>query len=151
MLRSCFVVRFGFRVAFPPELWPLDSSDLVRALSLGCVPRGQRAPLDADTYALIDQSTRLVQPSLLFPCLSCLATSMCGAESTVDARDCPLAMPCREALSELLAPSCSCVVVLDDCCEHTLAQDFAFFPLLEVLSIVLGEWLKSKMQHVAVF
>ena len=38
------------------------------------------------------------------------------------------------------------VIVLDDCLEHSFCSNcFAFFALLEVLSIILGEWLSSEM------
>ena len=33
--------------------------------ALGCAPLGQRAPLEADTYSLIDRPTRLMDPPSL--------------------------------------------------------------------------------------
>ena len=38
---------------------------------LGCLPRGQRARFDADTYVLIVRLTRLVEPPVLSRVLSC--------------------------------------------------------------------------------
>ena len=50
--RSCSVIRFGLCGALPPKLSRCDSLQLSPA-AFGCVPRGQRELLDADTIALM--------------------------------------------------------------------------------------------------
>ena len=63
---SCF--RFGRRAAVPPKHCSRVRTTLVPAAvaaAYGCVPRGQRAPLDADMLELIDRSACLVKPVLV--------------------------------------------------------------------------------------
>ena len=120
-LRSCFVVHFGLRVFIRrifgvisilerSRLSTLDSPAAVAA-ACGFVTPGQRAPVDADTYVLIDRSTRLGwgggggggRPlfDLLVPVRSCI--------EHVRRRDYgPSARPCHKVLSELLAPELLC-------------------------------------------
>ena len=58
----------------------------------GCLPRGQWAPLDAETYVLVDLSTRLAEYLFVFPVSCCLAastSSVFGHRSRLsDARPC---------------------------------------------------------------
>ena len=127
------------------------------AAAFGCVPRGQRAPLEADMYVVIVPSTCLVEPSLLS---SRVCAVLQQAHSATSPRS-PLTTARREALSDglvvvvraarskLLCLNCfnsAVVVVLHSLLRAPLcSRCFAFFPLLEVLSIVPGEWLTPKM------
>ena len=67
------------------------------AAAFGCVPRGQRALLDADTLELIDRSTCLVEPVsvwslVLLPCLCCSPQQARPAPRPV--ANSPSARPC---------------------------------------------------------
>ena len=84
------------------------------AAAFGCVPRGQRALLDADMLELIDRSTCLVEPvtvGVLCSSRACAApaASTSSAASGRCSRLYPTARPCGKSFApELLTPSCSC-------------------------------------------
>ena len=150
-LRSCFVVRFGIGVAIPPKQWCRLAAV---SAALGCVLGGQQAPLNADTYVLIERSTRLVD--LLCSSRACAVPQQ--ARPTPSPRS-PLATVRRRTLCVMSCPSCSFRAAPSELFQHCrrrrrppqlhrappCSKCFAFFPLVEVLSIVLGEWLTSKM------
>ena len=117
--RSCFDIWVRIRQSLLVRVLSLSFAAVAVAFCLRCVPRGQRAPLGADTYVLIDWSTRLVEPSLLFHACAALHVRrrVHGRRSRLSVGE---ALSYRlSCLSKLLAPSC-CVV--DDCCEHPFAQ-----------------------------
>ena len=82
------------------------------AAAFSCVPRGQRALLDADMLALIDRSTCLVEPVAVGVLCSSRA---CAPQQARPRRvlsllaNVPSATLCgRSFAPELLTPSCSC-------------------------------------------
>ena len=101
--RSWFVAMVWLSPASASGLQSRRSSVVATLRSCrrcGCVPRGQRALLDADMLELIDRSACLVEPFsvelllLLLPCLCCSPQQARPAPRPVAARDCPH----REAL-----------------------------------------------------
>ena len=141
-LRSCIVDR-GVRLvrtapwlawqlllqhlgAHPTKTWCSDTPVKPRrsavtpaavAAVFGCVPRGQRAPLDADTYVLIDWSTRLVEPSWL-PSRTCAVLRHAGPPPTPKWRGLVVR---SSSHGRSLRRECTVVVVLD-CFEHHLSE-----------------------------
>ena len=84
------------------------------AAAFGCVPRGQRALLDADMLELIDRSTCLVEPvsvGVLCSSRACAVPRSKHVQRRVRSllANIPSARPCgRSFAPELLTPSCSC-------------------------------------------
>ena len=126
-LRSCFVVRFV--AAVPPKHGVMTLPVRRRPSALTSVAVANGVPLDADAYVLVNRSTRLVEPSLLFlrqqarPAPS-PRSSLTTALWTVSA------LPSSSSTTASSTPLLKVLCVL---------------PPLELLSIVLGEWLTSKM------
>ena len=128
MVVSCF----GFRSTLPPKLCRLERSRpsalawQLSPLRLGVVPHGQRSPLDADTYVLIDRPTRLVEP----PSLSRACAVLQQARRAPSPRS-PLATVRRRGLVVKSYPSCSPRAALSS--SYLTASNT---PLLKVLCVL---------------
>ena len=72
MGRSWLVATVWLSSLRPPGCTPAEAQSLrlfaAVAAAVGCVPRGQRALLDADMLELIDQSACLVEPVTVESC-----------------------------------------------------------------------------------
>ena len=88
------------------------------AAAFGCVPRGQRALLDADMNALIDQSSCLVAPVLVARALLLFPVLVRSAPSTSSAASsrCSRTSPSRGLVEGLVLPRCSFREPLCCCC-----------------------------------
>ena len=107
---------FGFPLLRPPGHDPAEAQSLrlsaAVAAAFGCVPRGQRALLDADMLELIDRSACLVEPVTVESCAPPVLVL-----SPQQARPTPRPVVAHEYPSrglveglvapELLLPSCS--------------------------------------------
>ena len=108
----CVFPWSGFHLLRPLGCSPAEAQSLrlfaAVAAAAGCVPRGQRALLDADMLELIDRSACLVEPVVVESCApSVLVLSQQQARPAprpVAARECPFP---RGLVEDLLLPESS--------------------------------------------
>ena len=97
--------RFGLRGRLPPKL---SVATLRSCRPCGCVPRGQRALLDADMLELIDRSACLVEPVSVESCApSVLVLSPAASTSSAASGRCSRMSFPRGLVEGLLLPESS--------------------------------------------
>ena len=142
MGRSWFVAMFWLSPASASGVHSRRSSVVatLRSCRRGCVPRGRRAPLDADMLELIDRSACLVEPIVVESCAPPLVLVLFLAASTSSAASgrCSRIPPPRGLVEGLLLPESSLLADRDlSPVVHVSLCSLTYFCMYSILGHIL--------------